>query len=116
MSSEKILPAAAAILYTSLSDDGPVCACTATFEAPWQHTYWALSSIYHGLVRGCMRAIWCGVASLLPLMVPPPPSAFFSFVHAASPGHATSTTWGSRRPARRRGSSGDSLALSSKYL
>ena len=33
MSSEKILPAAAAILYTSLSDDGTACACTATFEA-----------------------------------------------------------------------------------
>ena len=33
MSSEKILPAAAAILYTSLSDDGTACACTAAFEA-----------------------------------------------------------------------------------
>ena len=33
MSSEKILPAAAAMLYTSLYDDGTACACTATFEA-----------------------------------------------------------------------------------
>ena len=33
MSSEKILPAAAAILYTSLSDDRTACTCTATFGA-----------------------------------------------------------------------------------
>ena len=33
MYSEKILPAAAAILYTSLSDETTACACTATFEA-----------------------------------------------------------------------------------
>ena len=111
MSSEKILPAAAAISYTSLSDDGPASACTATFEAPWQHTYWALSFSYHGLVGGCMRAVWSGIASLLPLMAPPPPSAFLPFVHAASPGHATSTTWGSRKHPRRRGGCGDRLGL-----
>ena len=33
MSSEKILPPAAAILYTSLADDGTACACAATCEA-----------------------------------------------------------------------------------
>ena len=33
MSSEKILPVPAAILYTSLFDVGTACACTATSEA-----------------------------------------------------------------------------------
>ena len=29
--------------------------------APWQHTYWARSSYFHGVVGGCMRGIWSEV-------------------------------------------------------
>ena len=38
--------------------------------SPCQHSYWARSSFCHGLVGGCMRAIWSGVeiSCLLSLM------------------------------------------------
>ena len=54
MSSEKILPAAAAILYTSLSDDGAACACTATFSGHFLLVH--PGHILHGGSRSQRRA------------------------------------------------------------
>ena len=84
MSSEKILPAAVAILYTSLSDDWNACACTATFEATCS---WYIQAICFTVDPGPSAALHISTAPSTRLLsrngvlVRPPNSLF--------PGHAT---------------------------